>query len=244
MEQGKRTAIILAGGSGSRMNSDIPKQYMQLKGKPLIWYALHAAEESVMIDDIVLVTGAEDMAYARKEIIEKYGFHKVSAVVAGGAERYDSVYHALQTLADGPDGYVFIHDGARPFLTEEILERCYEAVQKYDACVAGMPVKDTVKVADDDGFAVNTPDRNYIWQIQTPQVFRTSLIVEAYRKLYEEKGKLCAGGSAFAVTDDAMVAEKMLHHPVKLVQGSYENIKITTPEDMKTAEAFMEMPVS
>ena len=137
------TAVLLAAGSGSRMKSDIAKQYMLLGGKPLIWYALHVIEESSVIDDCVLVTGAEDISYVQEEIVERYGFHKVDTIVAGGKERYDSVYQALKVIESGEmrvrnrDGYVFIHDGARPFLTEDILRRDYEAVKTFRACVTG-----------------------------------------------------------------------------------------------------------
>ena len=225
------------------MKSDVAKQYMSLCGKPLIWYALHSIEESSVIDDCILVTGAEDISYVKEEIVKRYGFGKVDIVVAGGTERYDSVYHALRMIADkkmktpNEDGYVFIHDGARPFLTEEILQRCCEEVKLSGACVAGMPVKDTIKIADREGFAAETPDRNLVWQIQTPQVFDTSLIIEAYDKLMREKDKLSADG--IKITDDAMVVETFIHTPVKLVEGSYTNIKITTPEDMAAAEAFL-----
>ena len=242
MDKKRCTAIVLAAGNGSRMKSNVAKQYMCLCGKPLIWYALHSMEESSVIDDCILVTGAEDISYVREEIVERYGFGKVDSIVAGGDERYDSVYHALQVIAGGglrvanKDGYVFIHDGARPFLTEEILQRCYREVQSFKACVTGMPVKDTIKIVDQAGFAVQTPDRKLLWQIQTPQVFDTFLIIEAYEKLMREKDRLSVGG--IKITDDAMVVETFMDVPVKLVQGSYENIKITTPDDMAAAEAF------
>ena len=243
MEKKRCTAIVLAAGSGSRMKSDVAKQYMSLCGKPLIWYALHAIEESSVIDDCILVTGAEDISYVKEEIVEQYSFSKVDAVVAGGEERYDSVYHALRFVAGrklqtpNGDGYVFIHDGARPFLTEEILQRCYEEVKLSGACVTGMPVKDTVKIANPEGYASQTPNRNFVWQIQTPQVFDTHLIIEAYDKLIREKERL--GNEKIKITDDAMVVEMFTDTPVKLVQGSYENIKITTPGDMAIAEALL-----
>ncbi len=237
------TAIILAAGSGKRMKSGVAKQYMLLQGKPLIWYALHVIEESAVIDDCILVTGAEDIAYVEREIVGRYGFCKVDTVVAGGKERYDSVYQALKVIDSGnmkiqnKDGYIFIHDGARPFLTEEILLRNYEAVREFSACVTGMPVKDTIKIADRGGCAAQTPDRNLVWQIQTPQVFECALIIEAYQRLMQEKERL--GAEGIRVTDDAMVVEDFMKQPVKLVQGSYENIKITTPEDKAVAEAFL-----
>lgn len=237
------TAILLAAGSGSRMKSAVAKQYMLLRGKPLIWYALQAIEKSAVIDDCILVTGEDDIAYVQSEIVDKFGFTKVGAVIAGGAERYLSVGNALAALAGGVlpctnrDGYVFIHDGARPFLTEEILQNTYQAVKEHHACVAAMPVKDTVKIADEEGYAATTPNRKLVWTVQTPQVFDTELIVAAYEKLrqhhaeFEQKGVM--------VTDDASVVELFTEQKVKLVEASYENIKITTPEDLKIAEAFL-----
>ena len=172
-----------------------------------------------MIDDCILVTGAEDISYVKEEIVAKYGFSKVAAVVAGGKERYDSVYNGLQAAAGSSgqggekpgasdeDGYIFIQDGARPFLTEDILERCYEAVAQDHACVAGMPVKDTIKIVDESGFARQTPDRNFMWQVQTPQVFDAALIIFAYKKLMQEKERLLREG--ISITDDAMVVKPL-----------------------------------
>lgn len=222
------------------MKSDTAKQFMLLCGKPLLWYSLHAAEESEIIDDCILVTGAEDIPYVQKEIVEKYGFCKVRAVTAGGSERWESVGKGLAVLAEMPEnsrGYVFIHDGARPFLTEEILRSTYAAVKQYHACVAAVLSKDTVKLADEKGFAQSTPDRRRVWTVQTPQVFDAELIIEAYDKL--EKMAEAQGRETIGVTDDASVAELFTSCPVKLAEGSYQNIKITTPEDLKTAEAFL-----
>lgn len=240
MNKKRCTAIVLAAGSGRRMKSDVAKQYLPLGGRPLIWYALHAIEESSVIDDCILVACQEDIlnGYVREEIVERFGFHKVASIVPGGAERYDSVYNALQAIKEtGTAGYVFIHDGARPFLTEEILERCLAEVEKTGACVAGMPVKDTIKIADEDCYARQTPDRNTLWQIQTPQVFERVLITQAYEKLMQEKERLAAAG--VKITDDAGVVELLMDRPVKLVEGSYRNIKVTTPEDIAAAEAFL-----
>ncbi len=237
------TAIVLAAGSGSRMKSNVAKQYMLLKGKPLIWYALQAVEQSPIIDDCILVTGEADIAYVQKEIVEKYEFRKVDTITAGGEERYLSVARALRIIdhndrkVPNKDGYVFIHDGARPFLTEKILTDTYEAVQEYHACVAAVPTKDTIKIADEDGFAVNTPSRNLVWSIQTPQVFDTQLITEAYNRLMKYLPQMKAQG--ITVTDDASVVELFTEQKVKMVEASYKNIKITTPEDIKTAEVFL-----
>ena len=180
--------------------------------------------------------------------MQKYHFTKVNIITSGGAERYLSVGRALQLIADGrlkvpnEHGYVFIHDGARPFLTEKILEDTYAAaytcVEENRACVAGMPSKDTVKISDGEGFALSTPDRRTVWNIQTPQVFETSLILQAYERLKNRLPRMQEQG--IQVTDDASVVELFTETRVKLVEASYQNIKITTPEDMKTAEAFLE----
>lgn len=243
MEKKRCTAIVLAAGSGTRMRSDIAKQYMLLGGKPVIWYALQAVEQSEIIDDCVLVTGADDIAFVREEIVEKYGFTKVDVITGGGAERYHSVANALRVIAEGrlrvpnENGYVFIHDGARPFLTEKILRDTYEAVKTHHACVAAVPSKDTVKIADENGFVAFTPNRKTVWNIQTPQVFDVGLITDAYERLLQEIPVLKERG--IAVTDDAGVAELFSGRKVKLVEASYENIKITTPEDIPTAEAIL-----
>lgn len=240
MAKRRCTAIVLAAGSGKRMNSSIAKQFLLLHGKPLLWYSLKTVEESGIIDDCILVTGADDIAYVRKEIVEKYGFCKVDRIIAGGSERYESVYNALCVIAAGEisrpndDGYVFVHDGARPFLSEKLLEDIYQEVCIHHACVAGVPVKDTIKIADENGFAVQTPDRRLVWAVQTPQAFDTQLIIHAYQKLFGQSESL-----RYGITDDAMVVEHMLGIPVKLVKASYRNIKITTPEDMQMAENLL-----
>lgn len=244
MKNGKRcTAIVLSAGSGSRMKSDVAKQYMTLAGKPVLWYSLQAVEQSAVIDDCILVAGASDLDFVRKEIVQKYGFFKVVAVAAGGAERYLSVMQALQVLRDGRmpiancDGYVFIHDGARPFLTEEMLLRLSDSVERYHACAAAMPAKDTVKITDDENFAIQTPDRRSVWNVQTPQVFETQLILEAYERLRGRLNKIREQG--ITITDDAGVVELFTDYRVRLTEGSWQNIKITTPEDMLVAEAFI-----
>ncbi len=231
----KTVAIVLAAGSGSRMNSDVKKQYMEIGGKPLIYYSLKAFEESI-IDDIVLVVSRGDVDYVREEIVNKFSFDKVTAIVEGGLYRYHSV--RLGLMAAAPDcEYAFIHDGARPFITDEIIMRALHAVKEYGAAVVGMPVKDTIKLADEKGFALSTPDRAHTWQIQTPQVFSYKMILDLYKRLDREEGELMAKG--INITDDAMVVEYFTDKKVKLVEGSYNNIKITTPDDIPAAEAIL-----
>ncbi|MDO4261923.1 MAG: 2-C-methyl-D-erythritol 4-phosphate cytidylyltransferase [Eubacteriales bacterium] len=230
------TAIVLAAGQGKRMGTKIQKQYLELLGKPVLWYALDAFERSELIDGIILVAGAGQEEYCRTQIVERYGFRKVQRIVSGGKERYHSVHNGLLAIEGEEDGYVLIHDGARPFVDGEIIRRTCEAAERYDACVAGMPVKDTIKIADEEGFIRETPKRSLVWQIQTPQAFSEKLIRRAYRELIDREAELLARG--ISVTDDAMVVEELCGHPVRLVEGSYENIKITTPEDLRIAEAL------
>ena len=240
----RNTAIVLAAGQGKRMHSKIQKQFLEIQGYPVLYYSLRCFQESPLIQDIILVTGEESISYCKEEIVQKYHFTKVNIITSGGAERYLSVGRALQLIADGrlkvpnEHGYVFIHDGARPFLTEKILEDTYAAAVQYQACVAAVQSKDTVKISDGEGFALSTPDRRTVWNIQTPQVFETSLILQAYERLKNRLPRMQEQG--IQVTDDASVVELFTETRVKLVEASYQNIKITTPEDMKTAEAFLE----
>ena len=224
------TAIVLSAGQGKRMGASVQKQYIELEGKPVIYYTLKVFQDSEVIDDIVLVVGKDQISYVKEEIVDFYGFTKVKTIVEGGKERYDSVWSGLQTI-EKEDGYAFVHDGARLFVNEDILRRGYETVEQYKACVAGMPSKDTVKLVDDNTFAAQTPNRKYVWSVQTPQIFATALIKEAYSKIMQ--------GDCSGVTDDAMVVENTMNVPVKLFEGSYENIKITTPEDLEIAKVFL-----
>ena len=229
MEQGKCTAIVLAAGQGKRMHSKIQKQFLEIGGKPVLYFSLHCFQESPLIQDIILVTGEEMISYCEQEIVKKYGFSKVRKVTAGGKERYDSVYAGLLCCQD--TDYVYIHDGARPFITEEMVLRGYEAVKRTNACVMGMPSKDTVKLADSSGYIKETPDRKIVWNIQTPQIFSYDLIRGAYGSIRKK--------DMTGVTDDAMVVQQETGTKILLVEGSYQNIKITTPEDLAIAEAFL-----
>lgn len=235
MEKQKKTAaVVLAAGRGKRMHTEMAKQYLPIGGKPLLCYSLEAFENS-SVDQIVLVTGEEDLNYCRREIVEKFGFKKVKQIVAGGKERYHSVFSGLTALSDrlGPEDIVLIHDGARPMIDEGIINRTIADAEQYGAAVAAMPVKDTIKVADRDGFCNATPDRSTLWQIQTPQTFCFGLIYAAYRKLLSDES-LQKG-----ITDDAMVVEAFSSVKVKLTEGSYRNIKVTTPEDILIAECLL-----
>lgn len=230
----KSVAIVLAAGKGKRMSSAVPKQYMDVLGKPLLWYCLKTFEDS-FIDEIVIVCGKDDIDYVRSEIVEKYSFAKVTRVVAGGAERYHSVAAGLEAIEDSD--YVFIHDGARPFIGHETLGACLEAVREYKAAAAGVKCKDTIKIADGDGFIVETPNRDNCWQIQTPQVFVFDEIRSVYRNLIEKEDEIRARG--INITDDTMVMEEFGNRRVKLIDGGYTNLKITTDSDIVIAEGII-----
>ena len=229
MKQEKNTAIVLAAGQGKRMNSRIQKQFLEIDHRPVLYYSLECFQKSPLIQDIILVTGEEMISYCKKEIVERYNFTKVTKVIAGGKERYDSVYQGLLACEDCD--YVFIHDGARPFVTEAMLERGVFGVQETGACAIGMPSKDTIKISDKEGFVQSTPDRSRVWSVQTPQIFAYSLIRSAHESLRRK--------DMTGVTDDAMVVETFTNQKVYLSEGSYENIKLTTPEDMTAAHGIL-----
>lgn len=224
----KTVAIVLAAGQGSRMNSDIPKQYMEINGKPVLYYTLKAFEESE-ITSVILVTGAKEQEYCKENIVEQYGFSKVEKIIAGGAERYLSVACGLREMENA--GYVLIHDGARAFITKEIINRTIEMVAAYGAVAVGVPAKDTIKKVNEDACVIETPPRQYMWQVQTPQAFPAEDIRIAYETVIAQK--------AVGLTDDCMVWERVMDTPVKMIEGSYENMKITTPEDIYIGEVIL-----
>lgn len=235
MGKKKCTAIILSAGQGKRMGSKVQKQYIELNGNPIIYYTIKGFQESDIIDDIILVVGEGQEEYVQTSIVDHYAFTKVKAVVVGGKERYDSVWEGLKLIRDGivenEDGFVFVHDGARMFVDSEIIEKGYETVQKYHACAAGVPCKDTIKIVDENEYVSHTPIRKYVWAVQTPQIFERNIVIDAYAELMR--------GDYTNITDDAMVVEQTMNIPVKLYCASYENIKITTPEDLEIAEKFL-----
>lgn len=225
----KCTAIVLAAGRGTRMKHSVKKQFLSIAGKPIVYYALHCFEKSPLIQEIILVTGEDCVEYCQKNIIDKYGFRKVKQVVVGGEERYDSVYAGL--LACGETDFVYIHDGTRPFIDHEMLERVLKGAKETGACVVGVPSKDTVKILDKERFVSKTPKRDRVWAVQTPQVFRYEII----RAVHDRARK----GKMDGVTDDSMLVEKYSDCKVKMVEGSYENLKITTMEDLFVAEIIL-----
>ena len=220
----KKTAIILAAGKGTRMNSDVQKQYMLIEDKPVLYYSLKTFEES-SADEIILVTGEGEKEYCKKNIVDYYNLKKVATIVEGGKERYDSAYNGLKAISG--ECIVAIHDAARPLVTGDIIERTFECAEKYGACVAGVPAKDTIKMVNEKFIITNTPSRSTMWITQTPQTFRYEIIKDAYDKMILANDK--------SITDDSMVVEKYGKTEVRFVMGSYQNIKITTPEDIDIA---------
>lgn len=231
MNRKKNVAIILAAGQGKRMKSKVSKQYLLIKDKPILYYTIKAFEENAFIDDIILVVEKSQIDYCRSEIVNEYNFKKIKSIVIGGNERYESVYEALKVLSERETSYVLIHDGARPFVDQDIINELLDNAYEYKACVVGVPVKDTIKIVGENNLISKTPDRNTLYMIQTPQVFSYTLIKEAYDKYMMEQ--------PCTVTDDSMVVELMNSCSVKLIEGSYNNIKITTPEDLSIAENIL-----
>ena len=227
-------AIIAAGGSGSRMGSDIPKQYLTVRDKPLLYYTLEAFENSC-VNGVSVAVSKDWMQYVVSDIVDKFRLNKVIRVCEGGAERHVSVFHALDDLSDiaKADDIVLIQDGARPFVTAQLIEKIASGVEEFGAAIAAVPVKDTIKISDADGFVKETTVRANTWQIQTPQGFYYGEILEAYRRLFAD-----AGRENVMITDDAMVYERAFpEKKVKLIEAFYENIKITTAEDLEVAKA-------
>lgn len=221
------TAIILAAGKGARMNAGMNKQFMLLNGKPLLVHTLEAFQSCNAINSIILVVGKEELQLCKEQILDAYDFDKVDKLIPGGSERQQSVYNGIRSLEDC--SIVVIHDGARPVLSEGIIEKCIEGAKIYGAVSAGMPAKDTVKILNEENFVEYTPERGRVWVTQTPQAFKRDII---------EKAHEMANIKGISGTDDAYLVENM-GIKVKMIKGSYENIKVTTSEDIIIAEAIM-----
>lgn len=258
------TAIIVAAGVGKRMNSETKKQYMDIAGLPVLYYTLKAFEES-SIDNIIIVTGAEEIDYVRTGIVRKYEIKKIAAIIPGGKERFDSVFEGMKYLKDSTSvGWqknciVLVHDGVRPLVTPKLINTVITTAKETGACVAAVPVKDTIKETDSDGVILATLDRRGLRQIQTPQGFEFNLLYGAYEQMYKalEKAPGSPADNAdyelttvlgpdgmrrheMSVTDDSMLVELYTGHSVQCVMGDYNNIKITTPEDITYAGMFLD----
>jgi len=220
-------AVVVAAGRGNRMGTYLNKVFLPLAGKPVLAHTLQVLEQSPLIGEVVVVAAAGEEP-ACTNLIRQHRLAKVRTVATGGAQRSDSVARGLSALQTA-SGLVAVHDGARPLFTPDLLARVVLAATVDGAALAAVPVKDTIKIARGDGLVESTADRATLWAAQTPQVFRLPLLRAAYRQPAE---------MVAAVTDDASLVEAM-GVPVRLVMGSYENIKITTPEDLVLAEAII-----
>lgn len=222
------SAIILAGGKGKRMGSAISKQFIDIKGRPIIYYTLKKFSENKKIDNIIVVLPEDEVKYFKENILKKYEL-RINKIVIGGKERQDSVYNALKSLKNSSTDIVLIHDGARPFISERIINEGIKFAEIYGAAAPGVMPKDTIKVKNEKNFSVDTPNRANLVSIQTPQVFKFDEILECHEKIRYNGEK---------VTDDTMVVEKY-GYSVYLYDGEYTNIKVTTPEDLILAERLI-----
>lgn len=221
--------VIVAAGTGSRMNMGINKQFIKLEGKEIIAYTIEKFYNNSNIEDIVVVVKEDESEFFKKEILDKYNFKNIK-IAYGGKERQDSVYNGLKSL-DKKCDIVLIHDGARPFVSDKIIDNCIEEVKEHKAIVVGVPVKDTIKVIDNDKNIVDTPNRSVLWAVQTPQTFDYNILIDAYKDAFK---------SGFYGTDDAMLVER-IGYKVKMVEGSYNNIKITTKEDLSVGSQILKI---
>ncbi|MFH1848411.1 MAG: 2-C-methyl-D-erythritol 4-phosphate cytidylyltransferase [Candidatus Omnitrophota bacterium] len=223
----KTEAIVASAGSGKRLKGRIRKPYLALCGKPIIIRTLEALSASKKIDGIVVVVNRRDQKRCAG-LIKKYRVRKVKKIIPGGAERSDSVLRGLGSL-DGDTDLVVIHDGVRPFISGALIDRSIDAAKRFGAAVVGVPVVSTIKEVDGNCRIVSTPQRNRFWFSQTPQVFRKELILRGYRK---------SARDGFYSTDDSAYVER-LGIKVRLIEGSYGNIKITTKEDLEIAKELV-----
>jgi len=225
---GKVYALVVAAGKGERMASDISKQFLFLCGKPVLLYSLEIFDSIDAIDEIVLVVAADNFSYVAKEVLSYYNFRKKVTLIKGGYDRQQSVFNGLNAISSDAD-YVVIHDGVRPLITQNVVIRGLNAALSYGAAAIGVPVKDTIKEVDSENFILCTPKRDSLWMIQTPQIFKYEIILTAHKKALSEN---------FRGTDDSILAE-LSGVRVKIVQGSYSNIKITTSEDLILAQELI-----
>ena len=225
----KVVALILAAGQGKRMVAEKSKPYLLLAGKPILFHTLREFEKCPSIDEVVLIVEKHAIDYARSVVVEAFRCRKVTSVVAGGEKRQDSVREGIKAL-DNDCELVMVHDGVRPFISRALLKKAVEATRKSGATVVAVPVKDTIKVVSKEKEVLQTPDRKTLWAVQTPQTFNRDLLERAHEKAKRE---------GFYGTDDASLVERA-GETVTVVEGSYENIKITTPEDLVLGEAILQ----
>ncbi|MBL7070794.1 MAG: 2-C-methyl-D-erythritol 4-phosphate cytidylyltransferase [Candidatus Omnitrophica bacterium] len=226
-DKAKVTAIVPSAGKGARFSSKENKILARLNKKPLLLYSLKVLESSPLVEDVVLVVDAGLMEAAGK-LVRRHNIAKVTHIVKGGRTRSESVKRGLSAISRDTS-FVLVHDGARPLVNKEIIRKTVAAAKRFGAAVAAVPVKSTIKVSGRDSFVKYTPDRRYLWEAQTPQVFRKSILEDAYKRLK-------ATGS---FTDDTALIENM-GKKVKIVKSDYNNIKVTTAEDIKIAEVLLD----
>lgn len=222
------SVVIVAAGSGKRMKLDINKQYIKIKEKEVIAHTIEKFYNNKNIDEIIVCIKKEEEEFFKKNIIEKYKFKNIN-LVYGGKERQDSIYNGLKKVSKNCN-IVIIHDGARPFMDDKLINDSIESAMEKEAVVVGVPVRDTIKIVNNN-IIQETPDRNLLWSAQTPQTFKYRLLVKAYEEAYK---------NGYYGTDDSMLVEKIGKN-VTMIMGSYENIKITTPEDIDYAEYIFEV---
>ena len=227
----KTVAIVPAAGAGVRMGGDRAKQYLHLEDRPILAVTLEALQKCAMLDAIVLVVPAKDVNYCQKEIIEKFGIFKVANVVPGGKLRQDSVRNGLESL-NGRYDLVLIHDGVRPMVEPDLVETVIRTALKHRAAISALPAKETVKAVNDRYEVTATYDRTKLWMVQTPQAFHYEDIMKAHREALKN--------GLTEATDDALLIEKM-GIPVRVVQGSERNIKVTTPHDLALAQYLLRL---
>ena len=226
----KVTAIIVAAGKGKRMLHSVPKHFIRLEDKPVLAYTLDAFEKCPDVNQILVVTRSGEENYCLKEVVEKYGYKKVLKIVIGGDRRQDSVYCGIKEL-DVDTDIVVVHDGVRPFVSQNTISEAIRLAMFADGVVTAVPVKDTIKNVDCEGIIMSTPDRSTMWYAQTPQVFKRRILEEAYIRAYNDK---------FTGTDESSLVER-IGYKVKIVEGTPDNIKITTKEDLLFADVILMM---
>jgi 2-C-methyl-D-erythritol 4-phosphate cytidylyltransferase len=219
-------AVVPAGGTGTRMGGTVPKQFLELNGKPILYYTLKTLQDCGIISELILVVPEKEYDNACTDWLGKPDI--VTKVVVGGEKRQDSVYNGFCELSPQTE-IVLVHDGVRPFLSHQMIQESVDAAREYGAAITAIPVNDTIKRVDDSGLVSQTVDREGLWRVQTPQVFRYDLLQEAFKKANSEK---------FYGTDEGTLIEQ-LGKPVKVVEGSEQNIKITRPEDLRLSEIFI-----
>ncbi len=225
IKEKKVTAILLVAGNSTRYGQNRNKNFDKIEGKPVINYSLEAFEKNPYIDCIIIGAKKEEICII-EEILKKQSLQKEVNIVLGGASRQQTVY---QCLKKAESDIVIIHDGARPLIKQEYINKCIEAMKEYKGVTIGVPSKDTIKLTDENGIITSTTKRNNTWIVQTPQCFEKSTLLQMHEKYQTEE-----------VTDDCMLMEKS-NHKIKILKGDYTNIKITTYEDIKIIQSYIKL---